>query len=108
MRPPYLFREPGQLSPYSDRADNPQGKGRIFILFVTESRLALGSIYTPIQYLPWVLSPGVKRPERETDHSPPTTAKVKKEWSYNSTSQYVLMVWCLMETRIYLHGIILR
>jgi hypothetical protein len=28
------------------------------------------------------LSPGVKRPERETDHSPPTGAEVKKTWIY--------------------------
>jgi hypothetical protein len=32
-----------------------------------------------------VLSPGLKRPEREADHSPPTSAKVKKTWIYKST-----------------------
>jgi hypothetical protein len=31
------------------------------------------------------LSLGVKRPGREGDHSPPSTAEVKKEWSYTST-----------------------
>jgi hypothetical protein len=25
---------------------------------------------------------GVKRPERETDHSPPSSAEVKNAWSY--------------------------
>jgi hypothetical protein len=27
--------------------------------------------------------PGVKRPGREADHSPPTSAEVKKMWIYN-------------------------
>jgi hypothetical protein len=27
---------------------------------------------------------GVKRPEREADHSPPTSAEVKKMWDYTS------------------------
>jgi hypothetical protein len=31
----------------------------------------------------WV--PGVKRPGREVDHSPPTSAKVKKMWIYTAT-----------------------
>jgi hypothetical protein len=30
---------------------------------------------------PW----GLKRPKRETDHSPPTTAEVKKKWVYTFT-----------------------
>jgi hypothetical protein len=28
------------------------------------------------------LSPGVKLPEREADHSPPSSAEVKNVWSY--------------------------
>jgi len=32
---------------------------------------------------------GVKRPRRETDHSPPF--EVKNEWSYASTPPYVFM-----------------
>jgi hypothetical protein len=28
---------------------------------------------------------GVKRPEREIDHSPPSSAEVKNAWSYTST-----------------------
>jgi hypothetical protein len=39
-----------------------------------------------------VLSPGVMRQERETDHSPPTSAEVKKMWIYTSTPPYVFMV----------------
>jgi hypothetical protein len=31
------------------------------------------------------LSPGVKRPKREADHSPPASAYIKKIWIYTST-----------------------
>jgi hypothetical protein len=37
------------------------------------------------------LSPGIKRPGRETDHSPPTSSEVKKTWVYTSTFPYVFM-----------------
>jgi hypothetical protein len=37
------------------------------------------------------LSPGVKQPVREADHSPPTSAEVKKTWVYTSTPPYVFM-----------------
>jgi hypothetical protein len=45
-------------------------------------------IQPPIQWVPETLSPGVKRPEREADHSPPASAEVKKIWIYTSTSPY--------------------
>jgi hypothetical protein len=35
--------------------------------------------------------PGVKRPWREADHSPPTSVEVKKMWIYTSTTPYVFM-----------------
>jgi hypothetical protein len=35
--------------------------------------------------------PGVKRPGREADHSPPTSAEVKKMWIYTSTPPYAFM-----------------
>jgi hypothetical protein len=35
------------------------------------------SLQPPIQWVPGALSPGIKRPERETDHSPPSCAEVK-------------------------------
>jgi hypothetical protein len=44
--------------------------------------------------LPSLLSTGyreVKRPKREADHSPPTSAEVKKTWIYTSTPPYVFM-----------------
>jgi hypothetical protein len=41
------------------------------------------------------LSLGVKRPGREADHSPPSSAEVKNAWSYTSTPP------------IHLHGVML-
>jgi hypothetical protein len=35
--------------------------------------------------------PGVKRQGLEADHSPPTSAEVKKMWIYTSTLLYVFM-----------------
>jgi hypothetical protein len=45
----------------------------------------------PIQWVPGAFSPGVKRPGREVDHSPPTSAEVKKMWFYTSTPPYAFM-----------------
>jgi hypothetical protein len=35
--------------------------------------------------------PRVNRPEREADHSPPSSVEVKNVWRYTSTPQYVFM-----------------
>jgi hypothetical protein len=47
-------------------------------LFTTAPRTALRSTQPPIQWLPGDLSRGVKRPGREADHSPPSSAMVKE------------------------------
>jgi hypothetical protein len=54
-------------------------------LFTTVSRMALGPTQPPIQWVLGDLSLGVKQPVHEADHSPPSSAKVKNVWSYNST-----------------------
>jgi hypothetical protein len=46
----------------------------------------------PIQWVLGALSPGVKWPGREADHSPPTSAEVKKMWIYTSTLPYAFRV----------------
>jgi hypothetical protein len=44
-----------------------------------------------------VLFLGVKRPGREADCSPLSSAEVKNVWSYTSTPPYVLMAWRLIK-----------
>jgi hypothetical protein len=44
----------------------------------TVSRTALGPTQSPIQWVPGALSLGAKRPGREADHSPPSSAEVKE------------------------------
>jgi hypothetical protein len=53
-----------------------------------------GPTQPPTQWVPGALSLGVKRPGREVDHSPPSSAEVKNAWSYISTPQYAFMAWC--------------
>jgi hypothetical protein len=60
------------------------GKGKVFLLS-TSSRPVLGPTQPSIQWVPGALSPGVKRPGHEADHSPPTSVEVKKTWIYTST-----------------------
>jgi hypothetical protein len=64
-------------------------------LFTTASGTVLGPTQPPIQWVPGVLSLGVKRPGPEADHSPPSSAEVKNKWSYTSTPP------------IRLHGVVL-
>jgi hypothetical protein len=70
-----------------------QGIGNV--LFTTASRPVLGPTHPPIQLMPRTLYLGVKRPGREADHSPPSSAEVKNTWSYISTPP------------ICLHGVVL-
>jgi hypothetical protein len=49
------------------------------------------STQPPIQWLPGVPSPGVKRQGSEVDNSPPASAEVKKIWIYTSTPTYAFM-----------------
>jgi hypothetical protein len=88
--------ELGKLSQYSDYAVcwtggvRFQGRPRNFSLR-HRFRPTLGPTQSPIQWVPGALSPEVKRPGREADHSPLSSADIKNSWSYTSTSLYVLM-----------------
>jgi hypothetical protein len=70
-------------------------RGLETFLFTTVSRTALGPTQPPIQWVPGAISLEVKRPGREADRSPPSSAKVKNAWSYTSTPP------------IRLHGVVL-
>jgi hypothetical protein len=77
--------EPGKHSRYTDwlRAgrtrDLSSSPGRIKkFLFFTSSGPVLGPTQPPILWAQEALSPWVKRPGREANHSPPTSAELKK------------------------------
>jgi hypothetical protein len=55
------------------------------------SRPVLRPTQPPIQWLMGTLSPGVRWPWCECDHSPPTSAEVKKTWIYTSTIAYAFV-----------------
>jgi hypothetical protein len=89
-------------SRYSDwlRAGRQRGRssspGRVKnFLFSMSSGPALGSTEPSIQRVSGALSPGVKRPVREADHSPPTSAEVKKMWIYTAIKFYLYIPKCL-------------
>jgi hypothetical protein len=72
------------------RGSNP-GKGNIFFSYLS-TRQALGSAQPPIKWVPEALFPCVKRPGRDTYHSPPSSAEVK---NVGATSPFLL---CLPST----------
>jgi hypothetical protein len=56
--------------------DSRRGLG--IFLFITVSKMVLGPIQPPIQWVPGDLSLGIKRPGREADHLPPSSDEVKE------------------------------
>jgi hypothetical protein len=61
-----------------DRGVGVPSPGRVKNFLFALSIPALRTTQPPIQWVPGPLSPGVKLPGREVDHSPPTSAEVKK------------------------------
>jgi hypothetical protein len=68
-------------------------RGKNF-LFSKSSRLFLVSTHPPIEWVTGVLSPEVKGPGREADHSPVTSANIKETWICTSTHPFAYMVYC--------------
>jgi hypothetical protein len=55
-------------------------RGQRIFPVASVSRPAVGPTQAPVQWVPGVLSPGVKaRPVRDADHSPPSSAEVDNE-----------------------------
>jgi hypothetical protein len=54
------------------------------------------STQPPIKWIQEALSPGVKRPGREAEHLPVSSAEVKKTWIYTSIPLYAFMAYCLL------------
>jgi hypothetical protein len=91
--------EPNYINRYSDglRASRPGfdcRRGKIF-LFSIASRMALRPTKPPIRRVPGEISPGIKWPGREADHSPPSTANVKND-GVIPPLPHVFMVQCLI------------
>jgi hypothetical protein len=65
-------------------------KGQEFSLFhVVQTGFWVHSAFYPMGT--GALFQGIKRPGREADHSPPTSAETKKTWIYTSTPPDVFM-----------------
>jgi hypothetical protein len=95
--------EPGLRSQYSGwlrngrtrcRCSSPD-RGKIFLLYSSSSPV-LRLTQLPIQWVQGDLSPGIKRPGREADHSLRTGVEVKNTWIYTPIPAYVVMIWCLI------------
>jgi len=41
----------------------------------------------------------IKRPEREDDHSPQSSAEIKNTWNYTPLPQYAFMAWCSVKAQ---------
>jgi len=59
------------------------------------SRSALGPTQPPSSWVITPLDTRLKRPEHEEEHSPPSSAVAKTNWSYISTVPYALTTWCI-------------
>jgi hypothetical protein len=93
----YTLRK-GAWIRYSDwlRAGRPMGsefesrKGKKFFSSPRRPDCLWGPP-SPIHWVPGALSPAVKRPGLEADHSSPTSAEVNTMWIYISTPTYAFM-----------------
>jgi hypothetical protein len=61
--------------------------------------LCMSVLYLWRQWLPGVLSLGVKRTGREADYWPPSSAEVKNACNYASIPQYAFMAWCSVKAQ---------
>jgi hypothetical protein len=98
----YFLKKPSWRSRYSCwlragwwRGRNSSPSRVKNFLFSKSSRPALGSTQSPMQWVPGALSPRVKRPGREADHSPQARGEVKNVDLY-------------IHSPIRLHGVVLN
>jgi hypothetical protein len=78
-----VYRQGYGLHDWGSRVRFPERAGNF--LLTTASRTVLRPTQPPIQWAPGALASGVKRPGREANHSPPSSAEVKNAWNYAST-----------------------
>jgi len=64
--------------------------------FYTNMTIPRDVFHPPIQWVPGALPTEIKRPEREADHTQPSSSVViKNMWRYTSTPQCNFTAWCL-------------
>jgi len=51
-------------------------------------------------------SHGVKRPKREADHFPSSSAEVNNRWSYTSTQPHIFMAWRFVKYWLHLRNVL--
>jgi hypothetical protein len=69
-----------------------------------DSRVVLGPTQPPIQWVPGALSQGIKRPGREADHSPPSSARCQRmTGAVPPFLQYAFMAWCSVKAQAQLY-----
>jgi hypothetical protein len=61
----------------------PAGDGNFYLHHCIQN--SSGPTQPPSQWVSGALPLGVKRPGREANHSPPSSAELKNAWSYTST-----------------------
>jgi hypothetical protein len=71
----------------------------LFKAFITTPKLILRPTHHPILLLSCLLSPGVNRPESESNHSPPASAEVDNFRTHSSFPSYVYIPWRLVKGR---------
>jgi hypothetical protein len=74
-------------------------QGVVIYLFTTTSRPGLGPIHPPVQWVPRALSLGLKRPEREADHSIHLVPSSRMRGTIPPLRQYAFMAWCLVKKK---------
>jgi hypothetical protein len=76
---------------------NPRrGVGKGFISIHNPVKTGSGANSIPIQWVPGVLTPGIKRPRHDAERSPPFSAEVNAR-SYTFIPQYIFMAWYSVE-----------
>jgi len=76
------------IRPMSGRSGFDSWQGQEFFSLRHHVQTGCGAHLTSYSIGTAVFSPG-----HEANHSPPSSAEVKKAWSYTSTSSYVFMEW---------------
>jgi hypothetical protein len=71
-----------------DERGSIPGRSRDFFLFTVAFRQSFITTQLAIHWTPNALSPVIKRPKHEADHSPPSISEVNNAWNDTSIRLY--------------------